>query len=442
MTWLENRTLQQLLLAGAALLVGGAIAVALISTRATPPKDQRPVIRPLVEVMRAKRQDVEVTIEGYGTVQSTVRTKVVPEVSGRVVSVHRQMFGGGFIPRGKPLLVVDSSDYQLALEERRSQLQQSQSALETVEAMLTEAKANLRDATRELERVEELHEKGVVSSRDVDQTDTAWRVAQARLQRETAELQTAHSRLEAARVALRRAELDLSRTRVSLPFDAVVLTEAVDVGQYVVAGQSVAEAYGTSAVEIPVPLEDEQLRWLPNLPVAGRRSGKGRTLPQAKVFARLAGRVCQWMGQAVRTEGQIDPNSRMVGVVIRVKDPLHGLSADQPPLLPGTFVEVTIYGSTLRDVIPLPRYAVHNEDELWVVSDGQLRVQKIEIAHVQRDLLYVRGGLQEGQRVIVSPMDVVTDGMQVRVAEQNIHGRSSPSGELGNGDASSQREVQ
>ena len=238
MTWFENRTLQQLLLAGAALLVGGAIAVALISTRATPPKDERPVIRPLVEVLRAKRQDVEVTIEGHGTVQSTVRTKVVPEVSGRVVSVHRQMFGGGFIPRGKPLLVVDSSDYQLALEERRSQLQQSQSALETVEAMLTEAKANLRDATRELERVEELHEKGVVSSRDVDQTDTAWRVAQARLQRETAELQTAHSRLEAARVALRRAELDLSRTRVSLPFDAVVLTEAVDVGQYVVAGQS------------------------------------------------------------------------------------------------------------------------------------------------------------------------------------------------------------
>ena len=442
MNWSENRTLQQLLLGGSVLVVGGTIAVALILTRATPPKEERPVISPLVEVIRAERQDVQVTVEGHGIVQSTVRTKIVPEVNGRVVSVHRQMFGGGFIPRGKPLLVIDSSDYELAVEERRSQLQQSQAVLETVEAMLTEAKANLRESTRELERVEELYEKGVVSSRDVDRTDTAWRVAQARLQRETAELQTAHSRVEVARVALRRAALDLSRTRISLPFDAVVLSEAVDVGQYVVAGQSVAEVYGTSAVEISVPLENEQLKWLPSLPVAGRRSDQERTLPQAEVSVRLAGRVCRWMGQAVRTEGQIDPHSRMVGVVIRVEDPLHGLSADQPPLLPGTFVEVTIFGSSLRDVIPLPRYAVHNEDEIWVVNDGQLQVQKIEIAHRQRDLLYVKEGLQEGQRVIVSPMDVVTDGMQVSVVEQRMLGVSSSSGQSGNGDASNQKEGQ
>lgn len=397
------------------MVVAGGFTAALILTRVTPPREQRSVFRPLVEVIRAEKQDVEVMIEGYGTVQSTVRTKVVPEVNGRVVSVHHQMFGGGFIPKGEVLLVVDGSDYELAVEERRSQLQQSQAILESAKARLNEVKVSLRDATRELERAEELLKKGIVSNREVDQIDTVWRVAQARLQRETAELQTAHAGLKIAKVFLQKAELDLKRTRISLSFDAVVLSEVVDIGQYVVSGQSIAEVYGTSAVEVSVPLEDEQLKWLHNLPLAASLTRQGQILPRAEVSAQLAGRLCKWMGQAVRTEGQIDPDSRMIGVIVRVEDPLQGLSEDQAPLLPGTFVKVKLYGSTLRDVISLPSNSVHNEDELWVFSDGSLRIRKVEIALSQRDLVYVVGGLEEGQWVIVSPMDVVTDGMQVKV---------------------------
>ena len=66
-----------------------------------------------------------------------------------------------------------------------------------------------------------------------------------------AELQNAKSRLEIARVAVRRAELGLSRTRITFPFDLVILREQIDIGQYVLAGQSLAEVYGTSMVEIP-----------------------------------------------------------------------------------------------------------------------------------------------------------------------------------------------
>ena len=146
------------------MVVAGGFTAVLILTRVTPPREERSVFRPLVEVIRVERQDVEVTIEGHGTVQSTVRTKVVPEVNGRVVSVHHQMFVGGFIPKGEVLLVVDGSDYELAVEERRSQLQQSQAILESAKARLNEVKANLRDATRELERSEDLFKKGIVKA--------------------------------------------------------------------------------------------------------------------------------------------------------------------------------------------------------------------------------------------------------------------------------------
>ncbi|MFQ5928461.1 MAG: efflux RND transporter periplasmic adaptor subunit [Acidobacteriota bacterium] len=418
MSWRENKTLQQLLLAVAALAVGGVLAGALVLTRTTPPREERQAVRPVVDVVLAQRQAVPVKIKGHGTVQSTVRTQVVPEVGGRVVSVHQRMFSGGFIPTGEPLVVIDRSDYDLAVEDARAQLEQARAALAAMETRVAEARTSLEDASRELERIQELYERGVMSRRDADKAKTARQVAEIRLQKEKTELKTVQSRLEAARVAVRKAELNLNRTRITLPFDAVVLDEHVDAGQYVMAGQSIGQVYGTSTVEIPVPLEDQQLKWLPTIPIGAYKSHKvsSSLLPRAEVTARLAGHIRRWRGHVVRTEGQIDPKSRMLNVVVRVEDPLQGLSADQPPLLPGTFVEVTIHGTTLRDVLAVPHHAIHNEDELWVVRDGRLRVQKVRIARRQRDWVYVAAGLEEGQQVIVSPMDVATDGMEVRVA--------------------------
>ena len=327
------------------------------------------------------------------------------------------MFNGGFIPAGEPLVVIDSADYQLAVEEVRSLFEQARVAVGAMEIRISEARTNLEDASRELERIQRLYERGAVSRRELDRAELVEQVTEIRLQREMAELETAQSRLETARVAVRRAELTLRRTRITLPFDSVVLSERVDVGQYVVAGQSIGDVYGTSAVEIPVPLEDQQLQWLPTVPIGGQQIRvASSSLPQAVVSVRFAGRMCRWAGRAVRVEGQVDPKSRMVDVVVRVKDPLQGLAADQPPLLPGTFVEVTIDGKTLPDVIAVPTYAIHDEDEVWVVQDKQLRVLKVRIARYQRDKVYVAAGLKGGQRVIISPMDVVTNGMQVRIA--------------------------
>ena len=412
----RRSSIRQLLLVGTVLLVGGAVTGALVLTRGTPPRAERQVLAPVVQVVMAEPQNVPVKIRGNGSVQSTVKAQVVPQVGGRIVSVHEHMFSGGFVPAGEPLLGIDRSDYQLALDEAESQLQQFQASVVTGETALEEARTNMRDATRELERIEQLHEKGVLSKRDADKAEIAWQVAQVRLQRQQAELQNAKSRLEIARVAVRRAELGLSRTRITFPFDLVILREQIDIGQYVLAGQSLAEVYGTSMVEIPVPLEDYHLKWLPNIPMAAKQARPGVSLPRAQVTTRFAGRLRRWEGRVVRTEGELDPKTRMVDVVVRVDDPMHGPSSDQPPLLPGTFVDVTIEGTPLENVVPLPRHALHEGDQFWIAEDGRLRVQKVEIARQERDTVYVSSGLEKGQQIIVSNMDVMTDGMEVRVA--------------------------
>lgn len=419
MNWSENKTLRQLLLVAGALAIGGVVAGALVLTRSEPPREKALQLSPMVNVVQVHREDVTVIISGFGTVQSTVHAQVVPEVGGRVISIHKNMFNGGFVAAGQPLIQIDPADHELAVEETYSQLEQARASLESMESRVAEATIYLEDMARDLERIQELHGKGVVSQHDADKSRTARQLAEFRVQTERSELMNAKSRLQAAHVAVRKAELNLSRTRISMPFNSVVLQENVDVGQYVVPSQSIAEVYGISSLEVPVPLEDYQLKWLPTVPIAGAHSRiLDAELPQAEITTRFAGQDRRWVGRVVRTEGQVDPKSRMVDVVVRVENPMHGLFSDRPPLLPGTFVGVTIQGSILHDVIAVPSYAVHNRNEVWIEHQGLLQIRKIQIAYRQREHVYVVTGLEAGDQVIVSSMDLVTEGMRIRLADE------------------------
>jgi multidrug efflux pump subunit AcrA (membrane-fusion protein) len=176
------------------------------------------------------------------------------------------------------------------------------------------------------------------------------------------------------------------------------------------AGQSIATVYGTDAVEIIIPLEDDEMAWF-DVPLRNNGSKSGS---QAMVTADFAGGEHQWQGRVVRTEGTIDRLSRMVNVVVEVADPF-ALSNGRPPLIPGMFVSVKIHGKKLTGVFRVPRYVVHNNDEVWVHRDGKLHIEKVEIIRMDVKYAYIGSGLESGDVLITSPLDTVTDKMNVRV---------------------------
>jgi hypothetical protein len=85
-------------------------------------------------------------------------------------------------------------------------------------------------------------------------------------------------------------------------------------------------------------------------------------------------------------------------------------------LLPGSFVDVSISGRTLRDVVALPRDAIRDRDTVWVYSDGRLRIREVQVLRADREQSLIGSGLTHGELVILSPLDAVTDGMKVRIA--------------------------
>jgi RND family efflux transporter MFP subunit len=380
----------QAFLAVGILILGVAGAIVLILVRKPPQRAQQDVQAPLVEVEPLRVRDIPMVIRGHGTVQPKVQVDIIPEVAGKVVFIHPELRVGGLIRRNERILQIDPRDYELAVRQADAAVADAGVRLETEQA---EAEVARREWN-------ELH------------PDTE--PASSLVLREP-QIRRAKATLESAEAQLATAQLRLERTSLSLPFDALITSERVDLGQYVVTGQSLATAYGTDAVEIEVPLEDDELAWFDVFAqsiYANGDSNPGTSTP-AQVRARFAGAFHTWQGRVVRTTGQVDKMSRMVFVVVEVAEPFK-VSEGKPPLLPGVFAEVLIQGKTLRRAVAVPRDAVREGNQVWLVQDGRLHIQPLDIVRADKDFAYVVSALDDGASVVVSSLDATVDGMEVR----------------------------
>ncbi|MGD8397174.1 MAG: efflux transporter periplasmic adaptor subunit, partial [Candidatus Eiseniibacteriota bacterium] len=160
---------------------------------------------------------------------------------------------------------------------------------------------------------------------------------------------------------------------------------------------------------------DRELAYI-DLPLDYRDGADAARGPEVRLSAEFAGRRHEWQGRIVRTEGEIDPQSRMVNAVARVKDPYgRGERPDRPPLAAGMFVEAEILGHTARGVAVIPRSALREGDRVLLVDDqDRLRFRHVDVLRATRESVIVRDGLADGDRVCLSPLVAVTDGMRVR----------------------------
>jgi RND family efflux transporter MFP subunit len=376
-------------------LVLGILAVYfLIKLRKPPQKVEQEVLAPLVKVQQLHKQDIKMVVSGYGTVSARVQTDIVPEISGKVVNVNQQLKAGGFIPAKEQILKIDPRDYELAVQQAQALVADAQVKLDIEIAEAEVAKKEWQDLHPNTEPTSLL----VLREPQIKQAQAA---------------------LTSTKAQLATAELRLERTNVFLPFDALIISEKVDLGQYVVAGQSVGVAYGTEVVEIEVPLEDKELAWFNVFEDSNAVDiNENENKTGASVKTKFAGVEQTWNGYVVRTTGQVDRMSRMVSVVIEVPNPFD-TSSGKPPLLPGAFVEVFIEGKILKDAIAVPRDALHDDNKVWLVNDGHLQIRPLEILRADKDFAYISSGIEDKAMIVTSSLDTAIEGMKVRTKIEN-----------------------
>jgi RND family efflux transporter MFP subunit len=381
------------------LLVGALGAIGMVSVRPSV-EVQRPTVKPpLVEVIPAVRSDERLRIHAQGNVEPRTESELVAEVSGRITWVSPSLASGGFIEAGALLARIDASDYEIAVERAEAGLARTRSALELARAFAARRRT--------------LAEREIASPQALEDALGQERAAEAGVREARASLEQAHH--------------DRERTEVRAPFAGRVREKHVDVGQFVNRGTPVARVYAVDFAEIRLPIPDEEAAFV-DLPIAYRDTdaaeGGG---PEVVLRSRFAGREHTWHGRVVRTEGEIDPRTRMLQVVARVDDPYgRGDDPDRPPLAVGLFVDAEILGRVAQGVFALPRTALHGESDVVVVDPtDRVRLRRVDVLRRERDRVLVSGGLEPGERVCVTPLAATVDGMAVRVAAAPPPARSA-----------------
>ncbi len=348
---------------------------------------------PLIRAITVAPSDYRYTVHSQGTVQPRTESQLVPEVSGKILKVSPAFNSGGFFEKGDILVEIDPYDYRQAVIRAKAEV----------------ARAELRLAREEAE--------AAVAIKEWDELGEGQEPTPLTLHEP--QVHDAVASLDASRAALDQAGRNLERTRVEAPYAGRIRVKMVDVGQFVNRGSPLATIYSTDFAEIRLPLPDSDIAFI-DLPLSfrggrpNRSGGNGLTVTLSSEFG---GKLHSWQGKLVRTEGEIDRRSRMVHAIAQVADPYRVESGtDRPPLAIGMFVEAEIHGRPVQGVFLLPRGALRGKDQVLIVdSENRLRFRSVQVLRTTRDLAVIGDGLTAGDQVCISPLQIVTDGMKVRI---------------------------
>lgn len=384
-----------LLICAALLLVGAAGLFLIFNTE--PEADRETAVRQsamLVDVTTPESGTFRPVIEALGSVSPAQEVLLRPRVSGEVVELSPRLVPGGFVRAGEVLLRIDDADYRNVLLQRQSEREQAVAELELERGRKLQAEREYREL--KADRGEAL---------ESDNLALALREPQ---------LRAAEARVKAARAAEAQAQLDLERTVVRAPFDAQVVSRSVNLGSQVSTSETLAQLVGLEEywVEATVPLD--QLRWLVFSDREAADAGGSPVLIRHRT-AWPQGQVRE--GTLDQLVGQLEGGTRLARVLVVVPDPLARLPENEglPSLIIGAFVETRIEGREISGALKLRRELIRQDDTVWLMREGALAIQPVEIVFQDAQFAYVGAGLAPGDQVVTTNLATVKDGIRLRL---------------------------
>ncbi len=377
----------------AVLLVAAGVAFVLVKTASRPERTKRPPKPALVEVSEARLKERSTSVTAMGTIVPAQQIQLRPEVQGRITKHADALVPGGIVKKGDVLVRIDAREYALAVQQAEAALLRSETDMKM-----------------------EVGRKAVASREWKLVGDPAKSTESGRaLALREPQLESAKAAVASAQSSLERAQLNVDRTVVRAPFNAMINEEAVEVGQLVGPTTNLATLVGTDKFWVQVSVPVAELAWID---VPGVRGGEGA---RASIVQEIGKTPVVREGRVIRLLGELDPKGRMARLLVEVDDPLGLEKGDDSglPLLLGAYVRVEIAGRSIDRVAELPRRAIRDGDAVWLAAnDNTLRIQPVHVAWRGREVVYIDRGLNDGDRVIVSRLATPIAGMKIRTGDE------------------------
>jgi RND family efflux transporter MFP subunit len=355
--------------------------VLLVLNKRVAKEEEKQRIVPAVEIVEVTEADHAVRILTQGVVESARETRLAAEVGGRVMEISPSFKRGGLVKKGERLVQIDPADYRSALAAAEVRRAEAELALEQEKARVEQAQldwSKLGSGNKPLNPLV-LREPYLAA-------------AEA----------SAASAVEAAAKARR----DVERTEILAPFDAGVRSANAEVGSVVAPGTMVAELYASGELEVRLPLSLDDFGFL-------ARDAEGKVSGEVILKGKIGAEEYVWKAETARIDPEIARETLSANIAVKVL-PAEGSAFPLPPV--GLFVNAEITGKTLGGVREIPRRALLEDNRAIVIVEGnKIAFRNLTVPRLTRDSALVSGGLEAGDRVVLTRLSAPVAGMEVEI---------------------------
>ena len=361
------------------LAVALGISYLLISIQPKAKKIETPSLITPVEYLVAKAKPTTIRIESEGILQPRIETQFISPVAGQVIEIGENFYPGRFFQKGEILFKLDDSDYKFQVKNAETNLAQAELAFELEKALSVQAKKdweklNLGEAN-----------------------DLVLRKPQ---------LKQAKKNLESAQVSLTFAQEQLEDTVFRAPYSGYLLSRTIDLGTEITGGMSgpIASAYSSGDAEIRLPLtESERLL----IDTKNLNENTVRLYDSGNLVAQ---------GKIQRIEASLNPNNRLFYAVALIENAFpEDNQIHTSEMFRGQYLDAMIDGILIDKAFTLPNEAIRESSTIYTITNQNQLVEKnITVISSNSKQVIVSTGLDDGDRVVVSPVPFYINGMSVK----------------------------
>lgn len=329
-----------------------------------------------VQVETVSKKPVESFYTTSATVKAKTNSVVASMLTGKVTSIAVQE--GDYVKKGQLLLTIDARDLSQKASGASAGIRAAQMAANS-------AAQNAKMAERTYQRYKNLYDEKVITKQEFDQYTTQKNVA-------SLEYQRAQAGVQQARAGLGEVQVFQSYARVTAPVSGIVTQKNIDLGSTAIQGQPML----TIEAEDKGGLKSEVVANIDESYVGKVKEGEEVSLEvNGKTYKRKITKVVKY----------IDPTTR----TFKAKIDISGLTG-------GQFAKINIPVSK-KDAITVPKIAVVQKGELTGVyavdNDNIVSYRIVRAGKEYGDRVEILSGLSDGDKIIVSNLDKITDGAKI-----------------------------
>jgi RND family efflux transporter MFP subunit len=359
-----------------------------------------------VKTESVRQESVRRTLEVVGTLAAEDQVTISSEVDGVVRRVMADL--GDRVKSGQPLVELDREKLQYSLDQQRAAHARSLTRYGAADSAqlpriedtpdVRRAAAELAQAKQAFERANQLHKRQLISQQTLDDADTALRLKTAAYDSSLQEAKNLRADIDASGATMKLAERHLADASIRAPFDGYVQQRMVSLGELVKAQMPVMTVVRVDPLKLLSEIPERMAPWI--------KVGQPLTLSvdafPDKPFTATVSRISPAVNTQTRTFAfeALAPNAEAL-------------------LKPGTFARVRVDTSLVEQVMTIPysamqyRYGVYRA---FAISGDKLEARELKTGDRVGDRMEILDGLNRADRVAVTDVDTLTDGMTIAVA--------------------------